>query len=127
MLERSTQNDDAAGKDSIQENCDSKPDSEVFRFRFRASSKPTEDSVIIDLRDKILQKDKEIERLQQLAKQNSREDSPQSPNQTLQEEKRFLAEVNKELRDKLSEAHFRAQQLEHENQALKIEIAEQVR
>ena len=135
FLERLTNQDDISSKSSIQE-FDSKPDSDNMRFKYDGCAKPTENSVIHDLRDTIMQKDKEIERLQALTKYNSKDGKEDtnsaSPNRYSSERKtaekveKALAEFNRELREELSEAYMRQQQLEEENYCLKTQIAEQV-
>ena len=103
---------------------------------FFGSAKPTEDSIILDLQDKLFQKDKEIERLLTLTK-NSHKDrkagtNPSSPNHYTSERKtaekveKALAEFNRELREELSDAYLKQQQLEDENYSLKTQNAEQV-
>ena len=135
MIERLTQHDDISGKNSVQEGCDSKPDSDNVRFRFRGSAKPTEDSVILDLRDKILLKDKEIERLVTLTKNSSKDrrdgTNPSSPTRYASDQQamveKTLAELNRELKEELEESYMRQQQLEEENESLKIQLSEQVK
>lgn len=86
--------------------------------------------MIMDLREKILQKDKEIERLMTLTKNNSKKDDIEQPSPNRYSERQMvektLAEFNRELREELAEAYERQQQLEDENCSLKNQLAEMV-
>ena len=87
--------------------------------------------MILDLQDKLFHKDKEIERLLTLTKNNSKDPANHSsPNHYASDRKsaeNVLAEFNRELREELSEAYLKQQHLEEENCALKRQVTEQVK
>ena len=112
-----------------------KVDSQNARFRFRGSAKPTEDSVILDLQDKIHQKDREIERLRTSTRSSGVFPIDKGTNtlMTSQDDTpvehvngKSTEELNNELREQLAQAYTRQQQLELENCDLKTEVESQV-
>lgn len=110
-----------------------KLDSENARFRFRASAKPTEDSIIVELQEKLLQKDREIDRLMAQGKQQQRPtvkvergtntSSPYKARESQAMEK-SLSEFNRELREELAQAYVLQQQLQSDNRTFKADVAE---